>query len=80
MTRKQFEKLEADEQWQWVIDNRKVINSIALDNDSTYIRSDCFKEKGNDECNGSISMKSFLGNGWGIDHLLSALGIESEGV
>lgn len=80
MTRKQFEKLDEQEQWNWVVANAKQINSIALDNDTTYVMSDCFKEKGNDECNGSITMKSFLGNGWGIDHLLEALGIKSEGV
>ncbi len=80
MTRKEFEQLEPDQQWLWVVNNKEEILLIELDNDVTYVTAARFKEDGNDECRGSISMKSYLGNGWGIDHLLEALGITVEGV
>lgn len=80
MTRTEFELLDPEQQWKWVIDNKEKISLIELDNDCTYICSQCFKEAGNEECSGSISMKSYLGNGWGIDHLMTALGIECRGV
>lgn len=80
MNREKFKLLTPEAQWKWVIENKSEINLIELDNDITYICVDRFKEEGNDECNGSISMKSYLGNGWGINHLVKALGIECSGV
>jgi len=80
MTRKEFEELTAEEQWQWVIDNKEQITQIDLDNDCTYVVADCFKVPDEPECTGSISMKSWLGNGHGLYDLFDALGIKCEGV
>lgn len=76
MNRDKFEKLTPEQQWKWVIDNKDKIDIVELDNDCTYICSSCFKEEGNDECSGSLAMESYLGNGWGINHLMAALGIK----
>ena len=80
MTREEFEKLTPEKQWQWIVDNKSQVTLIELDNDCTYIHHPDFKEPGNDECTGSITMESYLGNGWGIKHLMKALGIECRGV
>lgn len=80
MTREEFNELTAEQQWQWIIDNKEQIMLIELDNDCTYVSAPCFKEEGNEECTGSISTKSYLGNGWGINHLITALGIQCTGV
>jgi hypothetical protein len=80
MNRDKFKELTPEQQWKWVIENKDKITLIELDNDCTYICAECFKEAGNSECTGSISMESYLGNGWGINHLISALGIECRGV
>ncbi len=80
MTREEFKSLNADGQWLWVIKNKAQVKLISLDNDATYVECDCFKEPGNSECTGSITMRSWLGNSWGIDHLLNALEIQCEGV
>ena len=80
MTRTEFEELTPEQQWKWVIDNKEKISLIELDNDCTYISSECFKEVGNEECSGSISIKSYLGHSSGVFHLMAALGIECRGV
>lgn len=80
MTANEFNKLDPEEQWKWVIDNKEKVTQIELDNDCTYVLSPLFKEEDNEYYQGRISMKSYLGNGWGIDHLLEALGIKCAGV
>jgi hypothetical protein len=80
MTREKFKNLTDQEQWSWVIANKEEILLIELDNDCTYVSAARFKEEGNDECNGSISMKSYLGHGYGIFHLMKTIGIECTGV
>ncbi len=80
MNREEFEELSPEHQWKWITENKDKIDQIELDNDCTYVYSSCFKIEGEDECSGSISMKSYLGNGWGINHLMQALGIKCTGV
>ena len=80
MTREEFMQLTDLNQWEWVIKNKELITLIKLDNDSTYVCCDLFKEEGNPECSGSTSMKSYIGNDKGIFHLLFAIGIKCQGV
>ena len=80
MNRKIFDEMTESAQWQWVINNKEKINLIELDNDTTYVCADCFKEEGNEECSGYIAMKADIGNRWGIYHLLNALKIKNQGV
>lgn len=76
MTVAEFDALNEQEQWNWVVRNSDSVKIIELDNDETDIR---LKEW--DEENGEYSrFKSWLGNGPGIENLLTALGIENSPV
>lgn len=80
MNRNKFDELTGQEQWLWVITNKEEISLIELDNDCTYVCADRFKEVGNEECSGSITMKSYLGHGCGLHHLFKAIGIKCSDV
>lgn len=64
-------------QWEWAIAHKDQI-ALRLDNDATYLhfRAD---EVDADEWE-SVNFKSWLGNGPGVQILLTTLGIEADGV
>lgn len=80
MKRKEFENLSAQDQWLFVLTHKDQILLVELDNDVTYVTSPLFKIEGEDEDNGSVTMKSYLGISNGLFHLFKGLGVECTGV
>lgn len=80
MTRNEFDSLPAHEQWQWVIGNKEKVTLIELDNDVTYVYSDCLNENEDMEQTSYATMKSYIGDCKGVFDLLNALKIKVQGV
>ncbi len=72
----EFESLKNDvEKWDWIKENADIV-TVWLDNDDTFATfDDC-----NNEDSPILQFNDYLGNGGGIEDLLSSIGIKSSGV
>jgi len=81
MTQEKFKHLEKDfesmtdlEQWQWLINFTDKSDLIMqLDNDTNYVTFKNYRE-------GYLVFNEYIGNSYGVELLLEALGISNEGV
>jgi len=73
-----FDNLEANKQWLWLINtDLKNYFQIGLDNDTTSI---CFDSDSDAEADYIMYFKSDIGNREGVTDLLNMLGCKVEGV
>ena len=68
-----FDSLTAPSQWQWVVENRQLIEEILLDNDNTSIHL-----AGDEEALHILYPKNDCGDRYGVLYLLRALGINAN--
>ena len=74
LTEKEFKELSSKEQWEWVLNHKNEIKLI-LDNDNTSVTF--LGEEENDDAP-IYYLEDWLGNGPGVEILLSAIGIQNE--
>lgn len=67
--------LTSQDQWKWVVENKELIKSLDLDNDSTYVNF-----KGDKEGEYSVNLIDWIGWDDGVIYLLKAIGIKGEPV
>lgn len=72
-----FDKLDSIEQWDWFIANKGKLTGycLILDNDQTWVQ---FKGDVEDEDTITLDFNAWLGNSYGVGHLLTALRINWE--
>ena len=73
---KEFNSIDNDiEKWQWIANHQHLGITVMLDNDDTFaVFDDCNEDL---EC---LQIEYYIGNSEGIEELLSAFGIKSDGV
>ncbi|MCK5139028.1 MAG: hypothetical protein KAQ85_04225 [Thermodesulfovibrionia bacterium] len=72
--KKEFDLMTEEKQWEWVLINKDNV-TLYLDNDSTTLTFDSEDEE--DDCT-MLSLKADVGNRWGVDMLLSIIGVKCE--
>lgn len=74
----EFHALESDvEKWEWVRKNQGSGVIIMLDNDDTF---GVFPENRYDDAAPTLQFSWYIGNSAGVEQLLTAMGIQCEGV
>ena len=72
----QFDEMDEKEQWAWLVaTDLKEKFTLFLDNDDSHIYFD-----DDNEADYVLRFKADIGNRWGIEFLLSAIGVRAEGV
>ena len=68
-----FDSLTATGQWQWIVDNRALIEEVLLDNDNTSIHL-----TGDEYAQYILYAKNDCGDRYGVLYLLRALSINAN--
>lgn len=68
-----FDSLTPAAQWEWVVENRNLIDEVILDNDNTSIHL-----HGDEDAEHVLYAKNDCGDRYGVLYLLRALGINAN--
>jgi hypothetical protein len=79
MQQDEFDGLSDFEQWQYIVNfQRKDLVTIKLDNDDTYLVLDGYEQ--DEQERKYLQPRDYIGNSYGVEMLLQAIGFKAEGV